>query len=368
VSLAAALALLGGAVLLALALHGWWRVRRAEPRSLRQAAPGFAASTLQPRAEPTLDGEPEADTATDAESTTLPQDTEPPWPEGASGRTWQPRRPPRLDALIDALVPLALEAPVSAEAVLAQVPASRRAGNKPWHIEGLDVLSGEWSPLLPGQRYGELQAGVQMASRQGPINEIEYSEFVQHVQALAQALGAHADVPDMLEVVARGRELDTLVAPLDAQLTITLRSRGVAWSVGFVQQVAQRAGLRAAHVAGRWVLAGDEPGAPPLLVLALYAQAALATVGGEAQSAAVREALLTLDVPQTPVQAEPFALWHRLCLQLCEELDATACDDQGQPISPEAFAAIGREIEALYARLEQLGLPAGSAVARRLFA
>jgi hypothetical protein len=251
--------------------------------------------------------------------------------------------------------------------VLAHAPASRRAGNKPFYIEGLDTETGSWEPITPGHRYGELQAGVQLASRSGALNEIEFSEFVQKIEALAEALGARADVPDMLEVVARARELDGLAGPLDAQLTITLKSQGVAWSVGFVQQVAQRAGLSVGAVPGRWVLPADEDGAPPVLALAVDAQAALAAADDAPQAAAVREAWLSLDVPQTPAAVEPFPAWHLLSKQLCDELDATACDDQGQPITLHAFDTIGREIDELYGRLEQLGLPAGSAVARRLF-
>jgi len=277
------------------------------------------------------------------------------------------RRTPRLDALIDALVPLVLESPVSAEQVLAHAPASRRAGSKPFYIEGLDTESGEWEPLTPGHRYGELQAGVQLASRSGALNEIEFSEFVHKIEALAESIGARADVPDMLEVVARARELDAMAAPLDAQLSLTLRSNGVAWSIGFVQQVAQRAALVAGAVAGRWVLQAEEEGAPPLISLHIDAREALAALGEAPQAAAVREAFLSLDVPQTPAVVEPFPVWHLLSKQLCDDLDATACDDQGQPITLHAFDQIGREINELYVRLEQLGVPAGSAAARRLF-
>jgi hypothetical protein len=114
-----------------------------------------------------------------------------------------PRRcaPARLDALIDALVPLALESPVSGELVLSHLPPSRRAGTKPFLIEGLNAATGQWEPPVAGQRYGELQAGVQLASRSGALNEIEYSEFVQKVQAFADAVGAMPDFPDMLDVV-----------------------------------------------------------------------------------------------------------------------------------------------------------------------
>jgi hypothetical protein len=358
VTLTTALALAAGAAILALVLHGWWRVRRARPRP-GQAHPRWPAGPTDERADPPLDA------AEQPGAVTAPGEPQPA-AEGAL-RPTPLRRVPRLDALIDALVPMALDAPVSAELVLQHAPPSRRAGSKPFYIEGLDTETGEWEPVSPGRRYGELQAGVQLASRGGALNEIEYSEFVQKVEALAETLGARADMPDMLEVVARARELDSLAAPLDAQLAITLRSEHGTWSLGFVQQAAQRAGLTAGAVPGRWVLPADEEGAPPVLVLSLDANAALAAADETAAPSALRELWLSLDVPQTPATAEPFPAWHLMAKKLCDELDAVACDDHGQPITLHAFDTIGREIGELYGRLEQLGLPAGSPAARRLF-
>ncbi|MDP2005450.1 MAG: cell division protein FtsZ [Rubrivivax sp.] len=341
-SLGTALALFGAVVLLALALHGWWSTRRAAPKVLP-----VAVGTAD-RVEPSMES---AVAAVEAEPAALRQ---------------PPRRTPRLDALIDALIPMALDAPVSGEMALQHLPPSRRAGGKPFYVEGLDTETGAWEPLAPGHRYGELLAGVQLASRSGPLTEIEYSEFVQKVQAYADAVGASTDAPDMLDVVARGRELDGLASPLDVQLTVTLRANGVAWSVGFVQQVASRQGLVPA-APGRLVLPADEEGAPPVLVLAVDAQAALAAMAGDTQAAPVRQCTLTLDVPQTPAAAEPFPAWHLMGKQLADDLDATAVDDQGEPISLHAFAAIGKELDEIYTRLEALDLAAGSAAARRLF-
>mgnify|MGYP003375063920 CR=1 FL=1 len=249
-TLTTALALAGLLLLLALGLHGWWQTRRAQPR---KAVPGPATTE---RVEPALGA---------AEVTSAPLEP--------VALRMAPRRVPRLDALIDAIVPLALEAPISGEMALAHLPPTRRAGSKPFYVEGLDAESGQWEPFTPGHRYGELQAGVQLASRSGALNEIEYSEFVQKVETFAEAVGASADVPDMLEVAARARELDGLTGPLDAQLTVTLRSNGVAWSVGYVQQVAARLGFVTGAVPGRMVLPAAEEGAPPMLVLSVDPQA-----------------------------------------------------------------------------------------------
>jgi hypothetical protein len=340
-SLTLALALLGALVLLAVVVQGVLAARRAGPR--RASAEALPAPDSV-RTDPTLGDEPDE----------TPPALRPP----------SPRRSARIDALIDAIAPLSLEAPVTGDFVLAHLPPTRRAGTKPFYIEGLETDSGEWEPPTPGHRYRELQAGVQLAGRSGALNEIEYSEFVQKVQAFAEAVGAMADFPDMLEVVARARELDALSGPLDAQLSVTIRSNSVAWSVGYVQQCAARHGFAPGAVPGRLVLASADDGAPPVLVLSFDAQAALAD---DPQQAAVREVQLTLDVPQTDERAEPFPVWHRTATALCEDMDAIAVDDQGQAVTLHAFDAIGRELDHLYRQLEALDLAAGTPAARRLF-
>jgi hypothetical protein len=338
VSLTTALILLGGVVLLVLLVHGIWSTRRAAARQPVPVAP-------EARIEPALD----------AGAESLP--VAPP----ARSAPW---RTPRLDPLIDAIVPLMLEAPITGEAALAHLPPTRRAGSKPFYIEGLDSETGTWEPLAAGRRYGELQAGVQLASRSGALNEIEYSEFVQKIEAFAETIDARAEPPDMREVVARARELDARTGPLDATLTLTLRANAVAWSVAYVQQVAARLGFVPGAVPGRFVLPAAEEGAPPMVVLAVSSQAALAD---DPAATAVRECTLSLDVPQIAEAAEPFPAFHRAATTLADDLDATAIDDQGQPLTLRAYDAIGKELEQLYRELEKLDLAAGSPAARRLF-
>ena len=347
-----ALALLAGVVLLGLAVHGWWSTRRRAP-----VKPRTVDSVPQTeRVEPALDA---GTSSSAAQAAPLV-------------RTSIKRSPP-LDALIDAIVPLALEAPIPAELALQHLPPTRRAGSKPFYVEGLDADTAQWEPIelaQPGQRYSELHAGVQMASRSGALNEIEYSEFMQKIEAFSDAVGATvkwADAPDMLEVVARARELDGLASPLDAQLSITLRTNSVAWSVAYLQQVAARRGFIPGAVPGRLVLPSAEEGEPPMLVLAVDSQAALAEADQGPEHGAVRECTLSLDVPQTPAASEPFPAWHRAATALAEDLDATAIDDNGQPITLHAYASIGNELQVLYQKLEQLDLAAGSPAARRLF-
>ena len=101
-----------------------------------------------------------------------------------------------------------------------------------------------------------------------------------------------------------------------------------------------------------------------MLSLSFDPQAALAE---DAQSAAVRECTLSLDVPQTEEKAEPFPAWHNAARTLSDDMDATLVDDHGEPVTLHAFAAIGAELQTIYRALESRDLAAGSAAARRLF-
>ncbi|HYJ96650.1 MAG TPA: cell division protein FtsZ, partial [Burkholderiaceae bacterium] len=231
-------------------------------------------------------------------------------------------------------------------------------------IEGLDVESGEWESPAIGGRYSEFQAGVQLANRTGALNEIEYSEFVQRVQAFAEGTSALADIPDMLEAMARARELDAFASQHDAQLTVNLHANGVAWSPGYLQQIAARHGFVPGTVSGRLVQPSLEDHAPPVLVLSFDARAALSE---EPELAALRDATLSLDVPQTAESAEPFAAWQRAARKLADDMDATLVDDQGHAVTLHAFGSIGSELKQMYRALEARDLAAGSASARRLF-
>lgn len=349
-SLTIALAALGGVVLAGVVAHGAWQARKAGPKRAEEAP-------VEPR-EPVL---------VDATERVQPAERDDPEPAlpALPVMPLPPRRASaRIDALIDAIATLTLEAPVSGDMVLAHQPPSRRAGSKPFLIEGLNTETGDWETPVPGQHYSELQAGVQLANRTGPMNEIEYSEFVQKIEPFAEAIGAMADFPDMIDAAGRARELDAFASQYDAQLAVHLQARSAAWSVGYIQQHAARHGFVPGMVPGRLVLPSTEEGAPPVLTLTFDSQAALAE---DPNQAAVRDVTLSFDVPQTDPTGEPFVAWQASAQALSLGMDAGIVDDNGQPLSPQGFASIGNELGQLYAALAERDLAAGSMAARRLF-
>jgi hypothetical protein len=276
----------------------------------------------------------------------------------------QPEKKPGLDALIDVIAPLQLEHEVSGDAVLAALPGTRRVGSKPFAVEGLCEVSGEWESPRLGQRYRSLQAGVQLANRSGPLNDIEFSEFVVKTQAFADLLAASPDFPDMRAEVARARELDAFASGHDAQLGFTLRARRTAWSPGYVSQHASRLGFIAGALPGRMVLPGSQSGHAAILSLVFDSQAAMAE---DPEQTALREIALSLEVTHVPRSEQPFVRMRQAAIALAEAMDGVITDDAGQPLSTDTMDRIGADLESLYDALDSRDLSAGSAQARRLF-
>lgn len=340
------LAIAGGVVLAAVVAHSAWTSRRNAPRQA-QPEPTLDHEAPQPDAqEPTL-----SDGGLDAPAFPLPH----------------PPRRPVMDSLIDVIATVALDPSVSAvsgEAALAAMPATRRAGTKPFSIEGYNLHSLVWEAPMPGQRYGGFQAGVQLANRSGALNEIEYSEFVVKTQSFADTINATPEFPEMLDEVARARELDQFASAHDAQLGFTIRARNASWSPGYIQQNAARLGFVPGVIPGRMVLPAAQEGLPPLLVLGFDSQAALAE--DPAQSA-VRDISLHLDVAQVDRAEKPFERMRESAAALAQAMEGVVTDDNGQPLPAQTMDVIGTELQTLYDTLEQRDLAAGSPLARRLF-
>ena len=362
-NLTVALAILGGLVLATVVGYNAWMSRRNAPRQPDApdgGAPETAPAPMSREEEPVLHvtGHPVAG----AERHEPLFDPDLPAPSALPSPTADRRG--GLDPLIDVIAPITLEGLASGDAAIAAMPATRRAGSKPVAIEGLNEHTGEWEPAAPGQRYGAFQAGVQLANRTGALNEIEYSEFVVKAQAFADAINGAPEFPEMLDEVARARELDQFASAHDAQLGFVLRALHAAWSPGYVQQCAARSGFVPGAIPGRMVLPAREPGHAPILGLAFDTQAAMAD---DPEQTALREVTLSLDVPQVARSEQPFARMCEAAIALASSMDGVIIDDNGAPIRPEAMEVIHADLEGLYDTLDARDLSAGSVLGRRLF-
>lgn len=351
-TLQVSLAVVGGLVLAGVVAHSAWSSRKNAPRQADE--PVFSNSGLEPR-EPMMDPLADAGAATDSSAALeLPSALPLPVADKRLG----------LDALVDSLCPIRLEHAIYGEAAIQSLPPTRRAGSKPFAIEGLNADTQIWEPAQPGQRYSAFQAGVQLANRTGPLNEIEFSEFVVKAQGFADAINGAPEFPEMLDAVAHARELDQFAGQHDAHLCFTLRAQSAAWSTGYIHQNASRLGFVPGAIPGRMVLPSTLQGMPHVLSLVFDTQAALAE---DMTQSAVREVSLNLEVPHVDRSERPFVRLRETAISLAASMDGMITDDQGQFVSRDAMDHIGAELEKLYDKLDEREFSAGSPLARRLF-
>jgi hypothetical protein len=345
------LAIVGGVILVVLVAYNAWTSRQNQPK---QAEPLITAEELDAltQSETSIDG-------------SLPLASDPLGAYSQMGHEFpQPNPRGQLDPLIDVMASMELETPVSGEAALAALPPVRRVGSKLFIVEGLNADTGEWENLQAGLFYSAFQVGIQVANRQGPLNDIEFSEFVVKAQTYADAFGVTPELPDMSEAIAHARELDQFAASHDAQLSFTIASRKTAWSPGYVQQQAARIGFVPGVIPGRMVIAASTSGLPPVLVLSFDARAAMAE---DPNQSALRSISLGLDVPQVAPSEQAFARLCESAQALAQAMDGQITDDNGQVLSEAAIQIIDNDLKNLYQALAARDLAAGSLQARRLF-
>ena len=354
-------------VLALLAIAGVWlfntlaerrRTRVFERRLRPQATKGaldpaedlIAATTTMDRSEPSF-----TDTLADDPIALQPSE------DGRSGK------PPvdvpggsLIDGEIHAVVTLEPESLLSGERAWSLLHAFRHAGRQPVMLVG--VRGDLQEPIRAGQRYEVVLVAVQLANRSGPLNEIEWSEFVAALQHVCEQIPASCEVPDMRETTSRARSLDAQCVPLDAQIGINLATLQGAWTGEHVADLAREHGL-ILRPDGRFH-ALDDHGATLFVLQNGDGGAFRADMLASQQTARLT---LLLDVPRAPEAQRPFDRLVSLANELASALDAAIVDDQSRPLTAASLESIARQIEPVYAKLTAAGMAAGSHRALALF-
>ena len=270
--------------------------------------------------------------------------------------------PPIIDERIDCIVELSLASVAAAERLMPLTVRMRRAGSKAVNVEGRADESSPWELIRAGGRYHQLRIAVQLANRAGALNEVEFSEFSNLVQTLADAVDALPELPDMMETVARARELDSFAAQCDAQLSVNVLSDGAPWSANYVQAVATQDGLLLSRDGMRFVKLDVRQN--PVFMLQFgdtnFLRDDLTYKGGDLIT-------MLLDVPVADEDLLPFRLMCDYARSIGQRIGGRVVDDQRRPLSDAALQNVDTQLLKLYERLEARNLPAGSPVTRRLF-
>lgn len=259
-----------------------------------------------------------------------------------------------VDPLIDCLIPLVLEGAARGDKILPSLLKLRSVGKKPIHFIGLHV-NGDWEPIIHGGVYTQLQAGVQLATRASALNELEYSELVTRLRAVADEIGAEPQVPDMIEVMSEARTLHRFVAGHDAQLGVNLKPNGAPWAISTLIGMLENQGFDV-RPDGRFAVPDGEGGA-------VFTLSTNVTLGADTTN----RLTLLLDVPCVAPARDGFGAMIACAKALVPRLDAIVVDDGDQPLSDQALEEIKGQVQEFYQEMEAADIPAGSTRALRLF-
>jgi len=259
-----------------------------------------------------------------------------------------------VDELIDCVIPLEFDTPIRGEKILGEIAELKYVGKKPVHFIGQSV-DGSQDVISIGGAYTTLFAGIQMVSRSGPLNELEYSEFIMKLRGIADNLNAHPDIPDMNKIIVHARELHQFVAEHDAQLSVNVASNGAPWALNTLLAALEKMGFDQ-RPDGRLMMPDGDGGS-------------LFTLSTNVDVSEVMTSRLTLllDVPCVAPSRDSFGAMAACARSLATRLGGTVVDDGNQPISKAALDEIALQVNEFYGAMAEAQIPAGSVRAQRLF-
>jgi hypothetical protein len=269
-----------------------------------------------------------------------------------------------LDPLIDCIAALQCARPVAGADLARHVREVFAEGlPRPVHWEAQAEGRDTWEPIAPAGRYRAVRAGLQLASRAGPVGEEDLLAFCANVQELALALAAEADLPDPGEALGRAQMLDRFAADVDVQIGLSvIGSESHTFAGGKIRGLAEASGLALGRD-GRFHRLGDDG-------IELFSLANLEPMPFHPETIRTlhtRGITALFDVPRVPPSDATFRRFVDFAHQLEQALGGVLVDDNRKPLGQAALEAISRQLREIHRRMEEQGIPAGSRTALRLF-
>jgi hypothetical protein len=345
-----------------------WRLRRKledafgdkhEDVLLREPAPRMEP----PRIEPQVGTASRADRAAATEPAQPVVDVSTPAPE---------RRPlapsalppvPGFDAAIDYVVAIDAKEAVSA-AGLAELHTKAAACGRRFRVMGYNPASREWEEAgrLSGGRYEHLRLAVQLVNRGGPVDANTLTTFCAAAEQCAARFEAVATCPDVEGALARAVDVDAFCADVDVAVGVNVIATAGKFSGTRIRSLAEGAGFKLEsdglfHYrddARRTLFTLDNHEPAPFLPEQIKH---LNTSG----------VTLLLDVPRVAEGNAALELMIGIGRELARELGGALVDDNRVPLTDNSVRAIQQQLNAIHAKMDARGIPAGSERALRLF-
>ncbi len=233
---------------------------------------------------------------------------------------------------------------------------------KALHWIGYNESTREWETIADERGYRRLRVGLQLVDRRGRLSASDLAIFHDAMQDLAEEWRAAADLPPCQPALETAATLDTFCASVDIQIGINVVSGAVVFPGTKLRALAESAGM-VIDAEGRFVRCDDDGN----VLYVLINQEASAFSVDAMKSMSTHGVTFLLDVPRVAHGERVFSQMVELAKRFADVLRGSLVDDNRRPLSDGALEPIRRQIAQYQSLMLARNVPAGSALAQRLF-
>ena len=222
----------------------------------------------------------------------------------------------------------------------------------------------EWEPILEDGdgAYRHIRVGLQLVDRKGPVRDGDLSIFHVAIQDLATELMGVAELPLREPALQLASQLDEFCAGVDIQIGVNVISQGQVFPGTKLRALAESAGM-VIDADGRFARFDDEGN----VLFVLLNQETEGFAAASMRSMSTHGVTFLLDVPRVANGDRVLTQMVELGRRFAESLHGALVDDNRRPLSESAIEPIRRQVVQYQTAMAHRQLPAGGALARRLF-
>jgi hypothetical protein len=351
-----ALAAGGGVFILGVIAYNFWQERSARTKAEKAFGARPPDVLFEDRKEPTIGAMPAEEGSAAAPGAVRPA---PPAPHREELEV--PGGPAaEVSSRIDTVAVILADDPVMLEQ-LDPLTDALSGHAKPIHIEG--IVDEQWHPVdsSPKRSWRELRVGLQLANRQGPVAEDEVERFNAVIAEFAASVNAVSQREAPSAAAARAMALDAFAADVDIEVAVNVIGQfGATFALPRLRALALDHGLSETAAGEIVSFAGD--GSPEFTLRRLEDPKA------KGPATAWPGITFAMDLPNVADPVTTLGDMVALARAFAEKLTGQVVDDNRKPLTDAGVATIRRSVDQVVAAMESQGIPAGSPLARRLFA
>lgn len=229
---------------------------------------------------------------------------------------------------------------------------------------GFPVKGTEWEEIEPWREvfYREVQVTLQLADRNGPVQQDELIGFCSQLQTTAKTHALKIVCDDAGEALQRAQSVDIFCVDVDVLIGLNVVARGEgAMKLTKVLKEVETTGM-VLGIDGAYRLLDSRGEA--LYMLCNHDAEPFSHNALQQDTQAVT---LQFDVPRVPDGLKVFDGMVSFGRKLANEVGGLLVDDNMRPLTEAGIDKIRQQLASIYQRMEARGVPSGSRRALRLF-